>query len=661
MKLKFALLVILGALQSGAAAEGATVNTGEMGRRVLERGLQEMQLGSYMGTLLLEGMSELALNSGDVELRARTEAYYRKFATGEITVRGGNFFSYDAGGSGAALLVWKGLSPGLAEGVAFAARRMFNEQRRSREGILMVRDPKVRPDQVFIDIAFAVTPFLLYAGLHEHRDDYVDLAVHETIELFRVLRDPATGLLQQGRGFIREGENSQDNWSRGNGWGAIALAVLVRDLPTTHPRRTEVETLARDFYPAVLRYQNPEGLWHQEMTVPASYVETSGSALLLYFLGVLLEKGLLPKQHVEAYERGLGALAAYVAADGSVSHTCGSCRVPGGGTKYDYQGRLWKYNDPHAFGAVLLAYAQAEKLGIREVTSSLPPGIFASPIDAPGAPATHVRLDPDHNRSLTWENDRIAFRVFGSYVEKKAGSGVDVWAKSVAYPTVEKWYRLNAAGFNYHTDRGEGCDFYPAGFERGCGGLAVISDGQPVIPGNFDSAKIIRDDAQEILFEVSYNWWLPARESLAAVQRFRMVLGTQFTEVTTTITGHPTEEFTVGIGLTDFGHAVVSKNDDTGALVLSEQIDPTHGALGTAVIVDPALFGGFALSGRDRYVRVKAKSGQPFRYFIGAGWARSPEFRTEDALVRYLLNESGWDALNRTYADRRTSPEVAQK
>jgi len=96
-----------------------------------------------------------------------------------------------------------------------------------------------------------------------------------------------------GRGFNGANVISDDNWSEGNGWGAFALSILVRDLPEQHPKREAVVQLAKSFYAAVLKHQNEDGMWHQEMTDETSYVETSGSGLLLYGLGIMIEKGLL--------------------------------------------------------------------------------------------------------------------------------------------------------------------------------------------------------------------------------------------------------------------------------------------------------------------------------------------------------------------------------
>ncbi|NJM14678.1 MAG: hypothetical protein HC896_04215 [Bacteroidales bacterium] len=63
----------------------------------------------------------------------------------------------------------------------------------------------------------------MYAGLAEENLEYIDLAVFETLELFKILQDPKTGLVHQGRGFQGKGVCSDDNWSRGNGWGGFLL------------------------------------------------------------------------------------------------------------------------------------------------------------------------------------------------------------------------------------------------------------------------------------------------------------------------------------------------------------------------------------------------------------------------------------------------------
>jgi hypothetical protein len=87
------------------------------------------------------------------------------------------------------------------------------------------------------------------------------------------------------------------------------------------------------------------------------------------------------------------------------------------------------------------------------------------------APATRpsracARFVPQAFDDVAWENDRIAFRVYGPALEKeqKTGSGIDVWVKSTHQLVIDRWYKSD----DYRRDHGEGLDFYSVGEGRGC-------------------------------------------------------------------------------------------------------------------------------------------------------------------------------------------------
>lgn len=648
--LKFLLVVslLVGVSIAPAAEPLRPVATRELAERVLAKGLAEIDLGLYPGTLLMQAMSELALLDADTPLRGRAVELFKKYLSKEIKGRG-SFISYEVGGSGAALLSWRGVAPELEHAVTDAARRMMEKQKRSGEGLLVPLWAVAEKDQVFIDVAFAVTPFMLYTGLAEKNDRYVDLAVFETLELFRILRDVRSGLLHQGRGFQGLGVISEDNWSRGNGWGAVGLAALVRDLPATHPKRKDVEILAKEFFAAVLRHQNKAGLWYQEMTDPASYTETSGSGLLLYGLGVMLERGLIDRKHEADLIRGLGALPAYIAADGSVSHACIGCLCPGQGSKADYKGRVWAHNDPHAFGPVVLAYMQAVKLGIRSVTPSVRPGAFAAAEDSPGKPRTYVLRNPEGAQNINWENDRIAFRVYGPTVRHRVGSGIDVWPKSVEYPVIDKWYRLSAAGFEYHVERGEGADFYHVGRERGCGGSAIWRNGQPFASETYGTHQIVANAPDHVDFTLEFEPWDAAGLRVSETKTIRMVPGTNFFRVTHTVNTAGAANITVGLALTALSEAGLRQDKVRGTMSLWEQADPAYPALGTVIIADPRHVTGFDAAGKDHYMLLTVKPGEPFTYFVGAGWAGNRHFSAPGSWDAWLQQEGDWAKLNALY------------
>jgi hypothetical protein len=62
----------------------------------------------------------------------------------------------------------------------------------------------------------------------------------------------------------------------------------------------------------------------------------------------------------------------------------------------------------------------------------------------------YSRFVPERTDDYTWENNRVAFRVYGPTAQKmveegaKGGtlsSGVDAWLKKVEFPIINKWYK----------------------------------------------------------------------------------------------------------------------------------------------------------------------------------------------------------------------------
>ncbi len=628
-----AVIVTTGNLQAQKKSEISTV---EIIQSVITNGLQHTELDLYAGSLLLHGMTEFGLQKGNDTLLNKLTTIFQKFGTGEIKAKG-NFISYMAGGSGAALLAYKNRSVFLDEQVQSAAAKMMQAQKRTTDGLMTAASAKDSLNQVFIDVAFATTPYLLYAGLKSSNKSDIDFAVFETLELFRILRDQKTGLLHQARGFNGAGNLSDDNWSRGNGWGSFALSILVRDLPASHPKRAEVVALAQQFFTSVLHYQNAEGMWRQEMTDPTSYVETSGSGLLLYGLGIMLEKNLLDKKFRQNFIHGLQGYLSYIGSDGSVSHACFSCLAPGKGTKEDYKNQPWVYNDQHAFGPAVLAFAQAAKMGVKTITPLKKLGEY-SIYDSPAVPRTYVRFA--RGTDVAWENDRIGFRVYGPTVRDKVRNGIDIWAKAVAYPVLDKWYKLAEEGKDYHTDRGEGCDFYHMNKMLGCGALAVWVNGQAYSEESFDTYRITTNQDNKIAFELEYKTWNVPNLKLEESKKVEMTMGTNLFKVTSILRSDKDMEMTVAIGLTTYGKALLKKEGKAGCLSVWEEMDSTHGSLGTAVLINPSGFAGFASYKGDELILLKVKTNSPFVYYSGAGWSKSKEARTAADWNQYIAGET---------------------
>lgn len=321
----------------------------------------------YTGIVTLHGLAILAAGIDDSVLRREVLGHFGPFVRGERQWKN-NHPNYLCGGNGAAYLLWKGLLPEVAERARFYAEHFVNEAPKDPDGIVcMPAVPEMH--KVWIDSAFAVTPFLLFTGLALNEEKYVEEAYQQTAKMVRLFLDPENGLLHQSKNFrgLLPGNISEDHWSRGNGWGIYGLVELACHLPQDHPRKADSVQLFRDHAQACLAFQNEQGLWHQEMTEKDSYVETSGSGLILYALGAGLNAGVLDSSFRTPFEKGLSGLLGYISEDLDIYHTCRGCLCPRQGTKLDYMAVAPVVNDHHAFGPVVLAMGQAHLLGIKEV------------------------------------------------------------------------------------------------------------------------------------------------------------------------------------------------------------------------------------------------------------------------------------------------------
>lgn len=322
----------------------------------------------YTGIVTLHGMARLATASGDAGRIEQARQAFMPFARGEREFWV-SFFNYFCGGNGAAYFLWKGHLPEVREEVRRYAIQLMEEAPRDRNGIFCNRwEPAT--ELIWIDAAFAVTPFLLFAGLAFEEESWIEVAFQHTARMVHILRDPENGLLHQSknaRGLL-PGRISEDHWSRGNGWGIYAMAELACYLPENHKYKAEAVQIFRDHVEACIKFQDAAGMWHQEMTEELSFVETSGTGLILYGMGLGLEAGLLDTSARASFEKGLAGYLQYITDDLDVFHTCRGMMCPGTGTKLEYMAQAAVVNDQHAFGPLVLAYGQAHILGINQVT-----------------------------------------------------------------------------------------------------------------------------------------------------------------------------------------------------------------------------------------------------------------------------------------------------
>lgn len=203
---------------------------------------------------------------------------------------------------------------------------------------------------------------------------------------------------------------------------------------------------------------------------------------------------------------------------------------------------------------------------------------------------------PERVDDIAWENDRTAYRVYGSALQRSGEKafGVDVWLKNTPDLEVEKRYttelsnhskieELKKAGktdeafelqvaTTYHFDHGYGLDCYKVGPTLGCGAPALMTDGQLVMPYCYKSYKILDNGPLRFTVQLDYNPFSIGKDKNVVEHRIiSLDKGSNFNKATVWYEGltHPCE----------MAAGVVIHSEDTNTLALGDNYvlyaDPT--------------------------------------------------------------------------------------
>lgn len=325
----------------------------------------------YYGLLAIYALVQTAEAKKDKILLERCKEILRMFPD-QVDHPSYNFPSYMIGGIPKAYAFMKGYLPDAKAQVGEYAQEMMTAARDSK-GIM--KNPHYPAKElIWIDVAMAVTPYLLFAALALNEQQYVNEAAKQTFLMYEEFLNPTNGLLHQSKNFNGPGRYSVDHWSRGNGWGYIALTELVQYLPQDSAHRPKAEKYFKDLSEAFLPYQSKRGLWRQEIPLELSYEETSGTGLILYGYGVGMRLGLLDKAtYLEPFKKGIEGLnKVSINKDFSTENSCPGCLCPGEGEE---KGTVKAYvtlklpcrDEHHSFGPLMLAMVEAYKNGITDL------------------------------------------------------------------------------------------------------------------------------------------------------------------------------------------------------------------------------------------------------------------------------------------------------
>jgi rhamnogalacturonyl hydrolase YesR len=116
-----------------------------------------------------------------------------------------------------------------------------------------------------------------------------------------------------------------NTWGGGNGWAAAGLARVLHYLPSDRPKdREKLSSFAREIIDGCLQHQRPDGLFHNVIDQPSSFVETNLAQMLAYSIYDGIAAAWLPASYRSSADRMRAAARLKMDTDGYVQGACGA-------------------------------------------------------------------------------------------------------------------------------------------------------------------------------------------------------------------------------------------------------------------------------------------------------------------------------------------------
>ena len=258
---------------------------------------------------------------------------------------------------------------------------------------------------------------------------------------------------------------------------------------------------------------------------------------------------------------------------------------------------------------------------------------------------TYCRFVPEREDDFTWENDLIAFRMYGPGLwDDAVNSGVDCWLKRVPYSIIDKWYgQMNEK--TYHKDWGEGYDPYHVGKTTGCGGLRIVEDDKLIHSNVYDTWKVIENGPIRSVFELTYDKsWKESGKNLIETKRVTIDLGQRLCRFDCAFSGPDAGSIKkLAVGVTTHDSMAQGFHDtDQGIAGCWETIDDS-GLGAAAMVISPAVQDSKIISSKEKdeshvYLYVDTVSLPVITYYTGYGWEKAGDIVTMQSWQAYLNN-----------------------
>ncbi len=194
----------------------------------------------------------------------------------------------------------------------------------------IIHHVKERPE-VWIDAMYMAPPFLSVAGKP-------DEAVKQILGWKEYLWDDKEHMFYHIYNIKEKRFVRQEFWGVGNGWAAAGIARVIASLPENMKNeRGELIELNRLLIQACLNYMRPDGLFHNVINKPETFVETNLSQMLAYTIYRGITEKWLPEELEVSADKMRNAANNKIDNYGYVQGVCGAPHFNSPGTAAEGQ------------------------------------------------------------------------------------------------------------------------------------------------------------------------------------------------------------------------------------------------------------------------------------------------------------------------------------
>lgn len=248
---------------------------------------------------------------------------------------------------------------------------------------------------------------------------------------------------------------------------------------------------------------------------------------------------------------------------------------------------------------------------------------------------TYGRFIPERKDDFAWENNRIAFRMYGKALEmtpKENAYGLDVWVKRTERMIINERYKRN----EYHIDHGDGMDYYHVGFTLGAGNMMPYLKDSIWYSKNYTTYKVLDNGPLRTSFQLSYDDWDVDGQMINAEKTISLDADQQLNKISVRYNNIKDSTLPVVAGIVCRKAPGIKLLDEVNGIMA--YWEPKHGVdgiTGVACVFSTPVQQLFESKGQ-LLGKIAFQKGETLTYYAGAVWDKAGFIIDENSWFQYL-------------------------